>query len=324
MHHCHMSVIRQGDRKGAIVDEPEYEGWSGCGWAIGSADRDGVAWLNTECDRACVDVNEWGWLCGWVMECQEKGYITREQLGFELKWGDIKGAHRLLQMVSRREGLGNLLAEGVKRAAEKLGGPAKECAIYIEKGATPRGHDHRARWEEMLDTCTSSTATMETGNPVHPTEIGQPARVNPFDGEQVAKYVAGLRGRRSFEDSLGICIFTSRTRLESICRALSAATGWTFTVDEALRFGRRTAAINRATALRCGHTGAMEYPSTRYGSTPVDGPAKGQAIRAQWEKMLDTWYAEVGFDRKTGRPWPKTLKGLGLDWLAKDLWGKKA
>jgi len=227
-------------------------------------------------------------------------------------------------MVSRREGLGNLLAEGVKRAAEKLGGPAKECAIYIEKGATPRGHDHRARWEEMLDTCTSSTATMETGNPVHPTEIGQPARVNPFDGEQVAKYVAGLRGRRSFEDSLGICIFTSRTRLEYICRALSAATGWTFTVDEALRFGRRTAAINRATALRCGHTGAMEYPSTRYGSTPVDGPAKGQAIRAQWEKMLDTWYAEVGFDRKTGRPWPKTLKGLGLDWLAKDLWGKKA
>src|SRR5207245_4400851 len=100
----------------------------------------GVAWLNTECDKACVDVNEWGWLCGWVMECQEKGYITREQLGFELKWGDIKGAHKLLQMVSRREGFGNILAEGVKRAAEKLGGPAKECAIYIEKGATPRGH----------------------------------------------------------------------------------------------------------------------------------------------------------------------------------------
>jgi aldehyde:ferredoxin oxidoreductase len=324
MHHCHMSVIRHGDKKGQIVDEPEYEGWSGCGWAIGAADRDGVAWLNTECDKACVDVNEWGWLCGWVMECQEKGYITREQLGFELKWGDIKGAGRLLQMVSRREGFGNVLAEGVKRAAEKLGGPAKDCAVYIEKGATPRGHDHRARWEEMLDTCTSSTATMETGNPVHPTEIGQPARINPFDGEQVAKYVAGLRGRRAFEDSLGICIFTSRTRLENICRALSAATGWTFTVDEALRFGKRTAIINRVTALRCGHSGALEYPSARYGSTPVDGPAKGQAIRDQWEKMLDTWYAEVGFDRKTGKPWPKTLKALGLDWLSKELWGKKS
>src|SRR5438094_9922746 len=107
-------------------------------------------------------------------------------------------------MVSRRGGLGSLLAEGVKRAAEKLGGPAKECAIYIEKGATPRGHDHRARWEEMLDTATSSTATMETGNPVHQTELGLPARINPFDGVEVAKLVAGCRGRRAVEDSLGI------------------------------------------------------------------------------------------------------------------------
>jgi aldehyde:ferredoxin oxidoreductase len=324
MHHCHMSVIRSGEHKGRIVDEPEYEGWSGAGWTIGLTDPEAVAWLNTEIDRACVDVNEFGWLCGWVMECQEKGYITREQLGFELGWGDVKGAHRLLQMVSRREGtMGNLLAEGVKRAAEKLGSPAKDCAIYIEKGATPRGHDHRGRWDEMLDTCTSGTATMETGNPVHPTEVGQPARINQFDGEQVAKYVAGLRGRRNFEDSLGICIFTIRTRLENVCRALSAATGWQYTVADAIRFGRRTAAINRAVSLRCGHTGALEYPSQRYGSTPVDGPAKGQAIRDQWEKMLDTWYAEVGYDRKTGKPLPQTLKDLDLDWLGKELWAKK-
>jgi aldehyde:ferredoxin oxidoreductase len=324
MHHCHMSVIRQGEHKGQIVDEPEYEGWSGCGWTIGATDRDGVAWLNTECDRACVDVNEFGWMCGWVMECVEKGYITRAQLGFDLKWGDTKGARRLLELIIRREGLGAILAEGTKRAAEKLGGPAKDCAIYIEKGASPRGHDHRARWEEMLDTCTSSTATMETGNPVHPTELGQPARINPFNGVEVAKYVGGLAGRRSFEDSLGVCIFTTRTRMENICRALNAATGWTYTVQEALRFGRRTAAINRATALRCGHTGKLEYPSLRYGSTPTDGPAKGQAIREQWETMLDTWYATVGYDRKTGKPLPATLKGLGLDWLAKELWGKKA
>lgn len=323
MHHCHMSVIKRGEHAGRIVDEPEYEGWS-CGWAMGATDRDLVAWLNTECDRACVDVNEFGWLAGWVMEGQEKGYITREQLGFELRWGDVKGARRLLELVIRREGLGDLLAEGVKRAAEKLGGPAKDCAIYTGKGAVPRGHDHRGRWDEMLDTCTSSTATMETGNPVHPTEVGQPARINPFDGEQVARYVAGLRGRRNFEDSLGICIFTTRTRLENVCRALEAATGWRFTVDDAIRFGRRTAAINRAVALRCGHTPAMEHPSARYGSTPHDGPAKGQAIADQWDKMVDIWYREVGYDRKTGKPTRETLTALGLDWLARDLWGRGA
>ena len=105
--------------------------------------------------------------------------------------------------------------------------------------------------------------------------------------------------------------------------SFSAATGWNFTVDEALRFGKRTAAINRATALRCGHTGALEYPSKRYGSTPVDGPAKGQAIREQWEKMLDTWYEGVGYDRKTGRPLRQTLEDLGLDWLVSEHWGKR-
>src|SRR5215510_9483466 len=122
MHHCHMSVIRQGPHKGKIVDEPEYEGWSGAGWTIGvTKDKDGVAWLNTQLDRACLDVNEFGWLCGWVMEGIEQGWITPKQLGFELKWGDIAGADRLIQMISKREGFGDLLAEGVKRAAEKLG-----------------------------------------------------------------------------------------------------------------------------------------------------------------------------------------------------------
>src|SRR3989454_207460 len=275
MHHCHMSVIRKGDHKGAIVDEPEYEGWSGAGWAIGAmSDIDGVAWLNTELDKACLDVNEFGWICGWVMECQEKGYLTEAQVGFRLTWGDIKGAARLIQMISHRQGFGNVLAEGVKRAAENLGSPAKDCAIYTEKGAAPRGHDHRARCDEMLDTCTSGTGTLESGVPVHPAEIGQPTRINTFDGEAVAKFIAGIRGRRNFEDSLGMCIFTTRTRLENLCRVLNAATGWDVTVPDTVRFGRRTAAILRAASLRCGLTPDLERPSTRYGSTPVDGPAK--------------------------------------------------
>jgi len=323
MHHCHMQVIPRGTHKGELVDEPEYEGWAGAGWAIGCTDKEAIAWLNTRIDRACVDVNEFGWLCGWVMEGVEKGFITKGQLGFQLRWGDAEGANRLLDMITHRRGFGDLLADGIKRAAEKLGGKAQESAIYTLKGASPRGHDHRGRWDEMLDTCTASTGTLESGIPVHVTELGLPARINPFNGEEVARQVVGLLGRRHFEDSLGICVFTTRTRLENVCRALSAATGWYYTVDEAMRFGRRTAAILRAFNLRCGIGPESEYPSRRYGSTPVDGPAKGQAVSEQWEKMLDTWYELVGYDRKTGRPKPETLKKLGLDFLIKDLWGKK-
>ena len=71
------------------------------------------------------------------------------------------------------------------------------------------------------------------------------------------------------------------------------------TVDEAMRFGRRTAAILRAVLLRCGIGPETDYPSKRYGSTPVDGPGKGSAIGEQWEKMLDVFYAGSA---TTGRP----------------------
>ena len=322
MRHCHIQVIPHGPRQGELVDEPEYEGWSGAGWTIGLTDKEAVSWLNTRIDRACVDVNEFGWVCGWVMECMEKGYLTEKQVGFRLSWGDVDGAYRLLRMISHREGFGDVLAEGVKRASEKVGGEAAGCAVYTRKGASPRGHDHRGRWDEMLDTCTSSNGTMESANPTFQTEIGLPGRINPFDGEQVARLTGGILGRRHFEDSLGGCSFTFRARIELLARALSAATGWHYNLAEAMRFGRRTAAILRAFNLRCGIGPEVEYPSERYGSQPVDGPAKDQHVMKQWEHMLDVWYDTVGYDRKTGKPKRETLRNLGLDWLARDLWGK--
>ena len=65
MHHCHMQVIPTGPHRGQIVDEPEYEGWAGAGWAIGCTDPVAISWLNTQIDRIGVDVNEFGWLVGW-------------------------------------------------------------------------------------------------------------------------------------------------------------------------------------------------------------------------------------------------------------------
>jgi aldehyde:ferredoxin oxidoreductase len=322
MHHCHIQVIGKGPYAGQRVDEPEYEGWSGAGWTLGITDKEGIAWLNTQIDRACVDINEFGWICGWVMECMDKGYLGEAQVGFRLRFGDVEGANRLLQMISRREGFGDVLAEGQKRAAERVGGPAQACAIYTLKGTSPRGHDHRARWDEMLDTCTASVGTLESGVPVHVTELGLPARINPFSPEDVVNLVAGLRGRRHFEDALGGCIFTFRTPLTNLARALSAATGWDYSLAEAMRFGRRTAAVFRAFNVRCGIGPELEYPSERYGSRPVDGPAREHHIMQHWERMLELWYEKVGYDRKTGKPRRDTLQALGLDWLARELWAR--
>lgn len=325
MRHCHMQVIPTGPHRGEIVDEPEYEGWAGAGWTLGCTDPVAVSWLNTRVDRACVDVNEFGWLAGWVMECQARGYLEPARLdGLRLAWGDTEAAARLLALICERRGFGDLLAEGVKRAAEAVGGPAAACAIYTGKGASPRGHDHRARWEEMLDTCTGSTGTLETGPVLFPADFGLAGRITPFDGEAVARTVATFRGRRHFEDSLGACIFTTRTGLDSLCRALSAATGWLYTKDEAIRAGRRAGALFRAFNLRCGIGPELERPSPRYASVPSDGPARGQDVSAQWDRMLDVWYATVGYDRRTGRPLPDTLRALDLPHLVPPLWGPVA
>jgi aldehyde:ferredoxin oxidoreductase len=109
--------------------------------------------------------------------------------------------------------------------------------------------------------------------------------------------------------------------VSTICRALSAATGWDYTKEEAMRFGRRTVTLLRAFNLRCGLTPDLERPSKRYGSVPIDGPAQGQNAMAHWERMVDTWYATVGYDRQTGKPLPATLHELGLDDLVPELWG---
>ena len=95
-------------------------------------------------------------------------------------------------------------------------------------------------------------------------------------------------------------------------------------MGDALRFGRRTAALLRAFNVRCGIGPELEKPSRRYGSVPVDGPAAGIAIEPHWEHMLDTWYETVKYDRKTGLPKPELLRELGLEHLIPELWGKEA
>ena len=97
---------------------------------------------------------ESGWLIGFVMECYEKGVLNKEDLnGIEMKWGDAEATRLILNLIARREGVGDLFAEGVKRTAQRLGGEAPMFAIHTLKGNSPRGHDHRTRWAEMFDTC---------------------------------------------------------------------------------------------------------------------------------------------------------------------------
>jgi aldehyde:ferredoxin oxidoreductase len=236
-----------------------------------------------------------------------------------MNWGNAEATAELLQKIANRQGCGDLLAEGVKRAAERIGGDALSCAIYTLKGASPRTHDHRAVWKELFDTCLSNTGTIETSGGNFPLQqIGLPPAKNPFDPEEVSSMNAKINGRRQFEDSLCICRFCVYDFQQTV-GALNAVTGWDFSIHEAMDLGQRIVNQLRLFNFRHGLTKDMEAPSQRYGSMPVDGPAQGISILPHWDFMRRNYYKHMGWDPETGKPLPETLQRLGLEHLIPDL-----
>jgi aldehyde:ferredoxin oxidoreductase len=117
---------------------------------------------------------------------------------------------------------------------------------------------------------------------------------------------------------LGICRFCSTDPVLTL-ECVNAATGWNLTVDEALDTGRRVINLLRMFNFRHGLDPNLEAPSPRYSSTPVDGPAQGISIAEHFDWMKQNYWKLMGWDTKTGRPLPETLKELGLEELIADL-----
>jgi aldehyde:ferredoxin oxidoreductase len=312
--HCTWMEIPEGPYKGQL-EEPEYEQMAAWAPVIDQDDVEAAMMLSALTDRLGFENNEAGWLVSWVMECYEKGFITDEDTGgLAVRWGDVEAVKEILHMVSERKGFGDLLAEGVKRASETIGGEAAKAAIYTMKGNTPRGHDHRARWAELFDTCVSNTGTIETHMSVMGPDV-QGAE-NPI---AVSTAVAKTKGLMEFEDSVGTCRFNTRMNAELICEAISASTGWDFTTGEGIKVGLRAVNLMRAFNLRVGIGKEHDYPSVRYGSTPVDGTASGISILPHWEAMLRNYYKLMGWNAESGVPLPETLRDLEISYVTKDL-----
>jgi aldehyde:ferredoxin oxidoreductase len=320
MSHCNKMEVTEGPYKGFIGEEPEYEALAAMGPVIDQKDPGAAVMLANLIDDLGIDCNESGYLIGWLMECYEKGLLKKKDLdGIEMKWGDPEATAAMLKKIAHREGCGKLFAEGVKRAAETIGGEAINCAVYTRKGASPRGHDHRGYWMELIDTCLSNTGTIETGGPLaKPAVLGLMPVKDRFDPLEMSTQNAKLNGGRQFEDCLGVCRFcTSDFNLTLEC--LNAITGWDFTIPEAMDVGRRAINQLRVFNFRHGLTKEIEAPSVRYGSTPVDGPAKGIGIMPHWESIRRNYYEQMGWNPETGKPLPETLERLGLAHLVKDL-----
>jgi len=318
--HVKEVTVTEGPYKGFVGEEPEYEQLAAWGPMIGNTDLGAVVMLSNEVDLLGLDCNEASWTMAWVMECYEKGVFSKDDLdGLELKWGNVEAVRAMLNKIAKREGIGDLFAEGVMRASRKIGGEAADWAIYTQKGSSPRSHDHRGRWVELFDTCMSNTSTIESSwTGIHPHLVDLPALEDPFSHEEISTIVAKFNGVRQFDDCLGSCRLASPDpKLQLDC--LNAVTGWELTLDDVFTIGRRAINQLRMFNYRHGMKKENERPSKRYGSVPVDGPIKGKNIMEKWEGMLENYYNLMGWDPETGKPLPETLKKLGLEELIKHL-----
>jgi aldehyde:ferredoxin oxidoreductase len=321
--HCHMMEIDEGKYKGRVFEEPEYEGMAACSTAVGVEDVTMTVVLASEIDRLGLDANESGWVMAWAIECYEKGLLTpKDTGGLELTWGNGEALMSLLNKIAYREGLGDILAEGVMRAAQRIGGQAQELAIHTMKGNTPRGHDHRVVWFEQFDTIVSNTGTIEAQLMAPFKLLGLSPNYDKFDPEAVSSLVARVKGAMLFEDSMVTCRYNSSTAVDLLCQAVNAATGWDLDVTEAMAIGKRAANMARAFNLRHGISAELDAPSPRYGSTLTDGPSTGIGIMPHLDIMLKNYYREMGWDEHSGKPLPETLAALGLDFIIPDLWNK--
>jgi aldehyde:ferredoxin oxidoreductase len=312
--HCHMMKIKEGKYAGREFEEPEYEGMSSFSSLVGIEDVTMTAVLASEVDRLGMDMNETGWVIGWLIECYEKKLITSKDTdGLEMKWGNGEAILTMLNKIARREGFGNLLAEGVMRASQKIGKESQKLAVHTLKGNTPRSHDHRAMWMELFDTSVSNLGTLEAHSVAPYKLLGIPTPIDSYNPEVVPVVNAKIKGAMVFEDSMVTCRFNTNTNLDLMCQAVNAATGWEIGLQDAMTIGKRAVNVARVFNLRHGIKAELDAPSLRYGSTPLDGIAAGRGVLPHWDKMLKAYYREMGWDEKSGKPLPETLKSLGLE-----------
>ena len=323
--HCRYFQLKSGPHKGETVEEAEYEGAAGFSSQIGNTDVDAMEWLNNLNDRLGMDAKEQAFVMGLAIECYEKGVINKKDTdGVELTWGNVQAVETMLNKIARREGFNDILAEGVMRAAKKIGGDAPKFAVYTHKGNAPHVHDDRGMWSILFSMVISDMGSIPAGDMGDVGDMMDNIGANALDpsqafSEDMVPKGQAINGRRGhFIDCLGVCMFVSGVPFQTVADTISAATGWDFTWREAAEVGYRVMNMMRAFNLKHGLTREDNHVSPRILEAPTEGSAAGVSIAPKFEQMLDTYYEAMGWD-KEGRPLPETLKKLGLDRVAKDL-----
>ena len=317
--HCRAVQVKKGPYKGVVGEESEYEILAGFGPNWGIYDPGAVTMLNKLNDDLGMDAKEASFLLSMLMEGYAKGYIGKEDLaGIDLTWGSPEAAAAALRTVSQRKGIGDLLAEGVKRAADTLGGEFPNIAVYVKKGNAPHIHDPRTRWGTLFNQVVSDMGSQEgldlTGK--GSAELGIDKPTSEPD-EYLGRANAKTEWLRQFQECLTYCYFQSCS-LKTMVEVLNCLTGSDYDAADALTIGRRVVNLLRMFNIREGMTWEHDSFSRRLATPPVDGPNIGKSLAPTFEKVRDAYYEASGWDEK-GRPKKELLKSLHLEFTLGDL-----
>jgi len=335
---AHYRIVETKDRYITDPDYggPEYETCASFGSLCMNDDLEVIAKANELCNKYSIDTISAGVSIAFAMECYEKGVISKKDTGgLDLSWGNGDAIIQMIHKIAKREGIGDTLADGVKKAAEKIGGGSEAWALHV-KGAELPMHEPRGKKGMGLTYATSDRGashlqvyhddSFENEANVAP-EIGIDSTLVPQGrtetGPRKVKLVKICEDLMALYNSLVICRFVfypAGVSIKTFMGIFRSVTGWNASPMELLRVGERSFNLTRAFNAREGFTRSDDTLPKRVMEPLPEGMLKGEAYPPDvLENMLDLYYDYRGWDRKRGQPKKEKLAELRLEWVAEDL-----
>ncbi|MEW5920133.1 MAG: aldehyde ferredoxin oxidoreductase family protein [Bacillota bacterium] len=323
------TMVKEGNYAGVESEGPEYETVNAFGSRCGVDNLEAIAMANMNANRYGLDTISTGTLISFAMELYEEGILSKEECnGLELTFGNHEAMNQLLEDIAMRKGLGDILAEGVKRAAARIGRQADKYAMHVkglELTATePRaaqdsglGHSVASRGGDHLRPWSPAYTLFNFGSE----ELGLGGTPDPIVPDDKANVVVQMQRVSTFTDMNGTCKFIVLCNTISpsqLARLHTTITGIPFTSEDVMQSAARVWNLQRAlNNLKFGVTSSDDTLPQRLLNEPApEGPAKGKVV--ELDKMKREYYQLEGWD-DNGVPRRERLMELGLDFVAAEL-----
>jgi len=316
----HLVAIEDGPYKGtntSVEFETIYALGSHCGIGYFPA----IAKASDLCDRLGIDTISTGVTIGWAMECFEKGILTKKDTdGIELTFGNHEAMIEVVSKIAYREGVGELLAEGTKRASRKIGKGSEHFAMH-NKGLELPGYDLRGLKASALGFNTSTRGGCHLRSSMY--DFDAKGKVDRFKADKsLGVMVKDREELWAIVDSLMLCKFIRGilSTSEKFAELYTLVTGIQMTPEKMQKAGERIYNLEKAYNVREGWTKKDDYPPPRVMKDPIpDGVAKGSLVTMkEFDLMLNAYFEGRGWN-SDGIPTKEKLIELGLNKIAKEI-----